>query len=105
MLQKRLEPGTSPVEKYLGDHQVQELEYELASKIKEIETLKQDITLLETILEKEQETSRKLLAKAHLPDSQNPDVEKLRKELEEQEMLIHGVSVLHVEEKYRQLKA
>ena len=70
---------------------MEDLSEELDAKTRENETLKEEITLLETILEKEQENSRKLLTKAGGHTQANAG--QLRKEIEEQERLIHGVTL------------
>lgn len=72
------------------ESQIKLLEQDLFRKESENDTLKRESALLESILAKEQANSRKLLSRI---GGVNPaDLNQLRKEVEEQERLIHGVS-------------
>lgn len=66
----------------------QDLQNGFEHRGKENDTLKEEIRLLESILEKEQENSRKLMAKAGTTFP--ADAEKLKKDIDEQELLLHG---------------
>ena len=72
------------------EYQVKELEQDLSRKEKENNTLKKESVLLESILEKEQANSKRLLSR--MGGNNQADQSQLRKEVEDQERLIHGVS-------------
>jgi hypothetical protein len=72
------------------ESQVKELEQDLSTKEKENDTLKKESALLESILAKEQANSKRLLSR--MGGNNQADLTQLRKEVEDQERLIHGVS-------------
>ena len=71
--------------------QLKDLEQELVRKDAENDNLKKESVLLESILAKEQSNSRRLLSR--MGGVNQADINQLRKEIEDQERLIHGVSI------------
>ena len=76
------------------ESQMRDLELDLAAKEKDNESLRKESALLESILAKEQVNSKRLLTR--IGGVNHSEINQLRKEIEDQERLIHGVTLFYI---------